>query len=44
LIYVHWYTDPRDARAADPGKTYVDWLMKGIELLLAELSSTGQKN
>jgi hypothetical protein len=35
---------PRDARAADPGKTYVDLIMKGIELLLAELSNTGQKN
>jgi hypothetical protein len=26
------------------GKTYVDLIMKGIELLLAELSNTGQKN
>src|SRR5229473_5051764 len=30
--------------AVDPGKTYVDLVMKGIELLLAELSNTGQKN
>jgi len=30
--------------AVDPGKTYVDLIMKGIELLLAELSNTGQKN
>jgi hypothetical protein len=30
--------------AADPWKTYVDLIMKGIELLLAELSNTGQKN
>jgi hypothetical protein len=30
--------------AIDPGKTYVDLIMKGIELLLAELSNTGQKN
>src|SRR5216683_4647884 len=26
--------------AVDPGKTYVDLIMKGIELLLAELSNT----
>ena len=30
--------------AADRGKTYVDLIMKGIELLLAELCNTGQKN
>jgi hypothetical protein len=30
--------------AVDPGKTYVDLIMKGIELPLAELSNTGQKN
>jgi hypothetical protein len=30
--------------AADPGKAYVDLIMKGIELLLAELSNKGQKN
>src|SRR6266853_499027 len=30
--------------AVDPGKTYVDLIMKGIEFLLAELFNTGQKN
>jgi hypothetical protein len=30
--------------AADPGKTYVDLIMKENALLLAELSNTGQKN
>ncbi len=30
--------------AVDPGKTYVDLIMKGIESLLAERSNTGQKN
>jgi len=29
--------------AVDPGKTYVDLIMKGIEFLLAELFNTGQK-